>query len=124
MIGFNLTREQTIWLNKKQSETHKTTTELMRQIMDTYIQFEKAGYLDPNGNKIAQLETELQLKEKLRVVQAGILQDKISAQKELDKLKEEESKRKAQDRAVRNQPKVDYGNVIAGSGDGFMLGDE
>jgi len=111
--------------NKRLNETHKTKSELLRQIVHTYFEFEKAGYLDAEGSKIAKLETELQLKEKLRQVEANRLQDKLDFQKELAKIKDLEARERSRDRAARNQPRVDWGGTAhVGSGDSFMLGDE
>jgi reverse gyrase len=124
IVGAQLNESLTRWFNNKLNETHKTQTDLLTQIIEAYIDFEKAGYLGEDGNKIRDLETKIQLTEKLRQAEAGRYQDKLDFQKELVKQKDQEAKERARDRAARNQPKVDWGNVAVGSGDSFMLGDE
>jgi hypothetical protein len=125
MVGAQLTGHAAAYFEKRLAETHKSQSDLLRQIITAYEQFESAGYLSPDGDKMLKLETELQLKEKIRQVEAGRLRDKIAAEKELAAIKEQKAKQRARDRANRNAPKVDWGNVaIGGSGDNFMLGDE
>jgi hypothetical protein len=123
-VSANLEDKQGTWFRHRIGETHQTATEILRQIVNAYIDFEKSGYLGEDGNKIRDLETQIQLKERLRQVEAGRYQDRLEHEKELAKLKEDAAKQKSRDRAVRNQPRVDWGNVVGGSGDSFMLGDE
>lgn len=118
-----LTDEDSRFFTKRLAETHKSQSDFLRQIIHTYIDFEKAGYLNADGDKIKKLETEIQLREKLRQVEANRMQDKIDFEKELAKLKADEAKEKARNRAARNQPKVDWGNVTKGTGDSFDMGD-
>lgn len=92
------------------NENHKTQTQFLRQIVKAYFEFEADGYLNHEGDKLDKLQTELVLREKLRSVQAGILWDKVAAEKELNRVKEEDRKAKAKDRALRRQPHVDWGN--------------
>jgi len=124
-VGCQLTGTDASLFEKRLNETHKTQAEMLRVMIHTYFDFEKAGYLDEDGNKIRTLETELQLKEKLRQVEANRLQDKLDFQKELAKLKDLEARERSRDRAARNQPRVNWGGATyVGSGDSFMLGDE
>lgn len=94
------------------NENHKTQTKFLIQIVKAYFDFEADGYLNRDGDKLDTLQTELVLKEKLRAVQAGILWDKVAAEKELNRVKEEERKNKARDRALRRQPLVDWGSSL------------
>jgi hypothetical protein len=123
-VSAQLTGHAAVYFEKRKAETHKSTSELLRQIIVAYEEFERAGYLSPDGDKLLKLETELQMKEKIRQVEAGRLRDKIEAEKEMAKLKDLAARERSRDRAARNQPRVDWGNVVGGSGDSFMLGDE
>jgi len=96
----------------------------MRQILDCYIQFEKAGYLDADGNKITELETKVQLTERLRTAEAGRLTDKLNYEKELQKIKDQHAKEQAQNRSLRHQPRVDWGETASPYIENIDLGEQ
>lgn len=111
----------------RQNENHKTQTDFLVQIVRAYFEFEADGYLNQDGNKLDKLQTELVLREKLRAVQAGIAHDKLEYEKELIKLREEEKRKQALERALRKIPRVDWkgsaGGYVEGASDSFVLGD-
>jgi hypothetical protein len=113
-----------IYFTRKMNESHKTESDLLRHMIETYREFEAAGYLNADGSKIKELETRIQLEQKLRDVQAEKLQNKIDFEKEMTQIKEERKKQADRDRAVRNQPKVDWkeaaGTEAVSYGDGYF----
>jgi parvulin-like peptidyl-prolyl isomerase len=127
VIGCRLNTALANAFHRKLNETHKTQSDLLSQIIETYFEFERAGYLSADGSKIAKLETEIQLKQKLRDIEAAKYQDKLNYEKELQAIKNENAKERARDRAARNAPKVDWGEsaggYVEGASDNFVLGD-
>jgi Ribbon-helix-helix protein, copG family len=123
IVTVQLSDEDTRVFDKRLAETHKTQSELLRQIIHTYFEFDRAGYLSEDGGKIAKLETEIQLKEKLRSIEAQRLKDKLNFAKDLEAVTEAGKKQRARDRAMRNGPRVDWGDSVGTErttlGDGF-----
>ena len=111
IVSAELTTSQTINFNKHINENHKKVSDFLRQIIETYFNFEKAGYLDIDGNKIKTLETEIQLKEKLRQIEAARLDDKLHFERELQSIKNEAEKERARNRAARRGPRIDWGDA-------------
>lgn len=95
------------WFVKTLNRTHKTPTKLFNQILKVYIEFEKDGFLDLNGNKLAK-------QEKLVSIEAA-KQKRIEAETALVRAKAQSKNNPFK------EPVVDWGGSLAAEGD--ELGD-
>lgn len=108
IISFRPTKAQEEYLKKRLAETHKTSTVLLRQIIQVYCSLERDGLIDLEGNrtaKIAELE-QIKTAEQIRTEE---LVKREAAKQETERLRLERLKRKNENSKWSGQPKVDWG---------------